>query len=88
MKSEKGNEKKRFGGFLKDRNIPSLTINFDKPSNPCLWWDGIERECCAEIMIDEKGQDNMEMIVCDGMRWMETHVNEDELGLRECDIKN
>ena len=38
-----GMRKKRFGGFLKDRNIPSLTINFDKHSNPRLWWDGRER---------------------------------------------
>ena len=34
MKGEKGNENEVW--FLKDRNIPSLTINLDKPSNPCL----------------------------------------------------
>ena len=42
MKGEKGNENEVW--FLKDRNIPSLTINFDKHSNPCLWWNGRERE--------------------------------------------
>ena len=34
MKGEKGNENEVW--FLKDRNIPSLTINLDKLSNPCL----------------------------------------------------
>ena len=39
---------------------------------PILVCDGMEqrereRECCTDLIIDEKGQENMFMIVCGGM---------------------
>ena len=67
MKVEKGNENEVW--FFQDRNIPSLTINLDKHSKSLfvMGWKRV-RVCCADLIIDEKGQENMFMIVCGGMR--------------------